>query len=274
MIFFYASHITSHIWYNIVTRKECKYEDQSTRRCRCRLCACSFGYRGTMRRNYQEGDAVQASSCGRFDLLLAASEVVARVDMLGAMSEETLIFTCWFGGMGLVIGCILAWFLYSAARNRKLDQMADANHKRWRAEIAAAGGDLPVREVPIRLKKGEVCFFYDPTATLCEPRAVRSGGYGGTSIRVARGVSIHTGRFGSESHDEWRKITEGALYVTNRRIIFDGALKNRVISIADVLSIAPGARAAVVNSQKLQKPLAFASINGQIFADVVNTIIG
>ena len=194
--------------------------------------------------------------------------------MIQAMTERDIHLTIWFCCLGVAVVGVLAWWFWSAARERERDRQADANHKRWRAEIEAAGGELPVRDVPIRLKKGEVCFYYDPTATLCEPRAVRSGGYGGTSIRVARGVSIHTGRFGSESHDEWRKITEGALYVTNRRIIFDGAMKNRVISIADVLSIEPGARAAVVNSQNLQKPFAFASINGQIFADVVNTIIG
>ena len=197
-------------------------------------------------------------------LMLAASR----------MSSETCGLLVIVGIVVFTVIAIVLVAVCESSKNRKLDKMADANHKRWRAEIEAAGCELPVRDVPIRLKSGEVCFYYDPTATLCEPRAVRSGGYGGASVRIARGVSIHTGRFGSESHDEWRKITEGALYVTNRRIIFDGALKNRVISIADVLSIAPGARAAVVNSQKLQKPLAFASINGQIFADVVNTIIG
>ena len=172
--------------------------------------------------------------------------------------------------IGVVCGVIAA--IVSAAKEKRLNEKADAAFKKWAAAVEANGRRLPIYDSGIHLKKGELCYFKDSTATLLEPRSVRSGGFGGASIRVAKGVSIHSGRFASESHDEWREITTGALYVTNRRIIFDGATKNREILMSDVMSVQPGFRTAVVNSHKLQKPVGFSSINGQIFATVVDSI--
>lgn len=157
-------------------------------------------------------------------------------------------------------------------RERQLDALADSNYKKWHSAVLAAGGHLPRRELPIHLTKGEVGYFHDPTAALYEPRAVRDGRAGGASVRVMKGITIHSGGFRSESHDEWRKIATGALYVTDKRIIFDGDMKNRTIPLADVMSVVPGYRDACVNSHKLQKPVAFGDINGQVFAAIVNAL--
>ena len=126
--------------------------------------------------------------------------------------------------------------------------------------------------LPIHLDKGEEGFYWDETANLYELRAVRDGKVGGASFRIAKGVTIHSGGFRSESHDEWREIANGALYVTNKRIIFDGDKKNRVIKLSEVMSVDRGYRVAVVNSAKLQKPIALGSINGQMFADIVDAL--
>ena len=161
-----------------------------------------------------------------------------------------------------------------ARKNARLDAAADARYRKWQASLRPAGGtlNLPALAAPIHLQKGEVCYFADQSATLLEPRAVRSGGYGGGSIRINRHISLHTGRFASESHDEWRLITTGSLYVTSKRIIFDGAIKNRTVKISDVMSVARDYRCAIVNSQSLQKPLAFGAINGQIFGAIVDAV--
>ena len=178
----------------------------------------------------------------------------------------------WIAFIVVSIVSIIIVALVSRAKKKRLDEKADAAFKRWAAAVEANGRQLPTYDSDIRLKKGELCYFKDSTAKLLEPRSVRSGGYGGASIRVAKGMSIHSGRFASESHDEWREITTGALYVTNRRIIFDGATKNREILLPDVMSVQPGFRCAVVNSHKLQKPVGFSAINGQIFATVVDSV--
>lgn len=155
-----------------------------------------------------------------------------------------------------------------------MNAYADKQFQKWRSEIDATDGYLPEIHLPINLQKGETGYFHASSVTLYEPRAVRSGGYGGGSVRIAKGVTIHSGRFNSESHDEWRPIATGNLYVTDKRIIFDGDMKNRVIKLADVLSIVPGYRDACVNSSQVQRPIGFKNVNGQIFAAVVNALSG
>lgn len=116
------------------------------------------------------------------------------------------------------------------------------------------------------------------SATLLEPRAIHFGGYSGVSIRIARGVSTHTGRIVSESHEEWQPATNGALYVTNKvtdkRIIFDGATKNRILKMHDIFSVRPEHRAACLNLQSSLKPVAFGAVNGQILAAIIESLRG
>ena len=126
--------------------------------------------------------------------------------------------------------------------------------------------------VPIHLDRNEEGFFCDNNAKLYELRSVRNGNIGGASFRVAKGITVHSGGFRSESKDEWREISTGALYVTNKRIIFNGDKKTRIIKLSEVLSIDRNYQSAMVNSNKLQKPLIFGSINGQIFADIVDCL--
>ncbi|MBR3221248.1 MAG: hypothetical protein IKF72_03370 [Kiritimatiellae bacterium] len=60
--------------------------------------------------------------------------------------------------------------------------------------------------------------------------------------------------------------------MTNKRIIFDGDKKNRIIKLSDVLSVDRGYRIVTVNSDATQKPIAFGAINGQMFADIVDML--
>lgn len=180
-----------------------------------------------------------------------------------------------FGGGILAIIALGATIAKSVdAKQREKD--AEAEFQKWVAAVEADGGQLPVydeSDLDIRLKDDETCYFAADGVTLCEPRAIRSGSYGGVGVRAAKGVNVHTGRFASESHDEWREVTTGTLYVTDRRIVFDGEIKNRTVALEDVMSFkALGRCRVVLNSEKLQKPLAFASVNSQILATVLNTL--
>lgn len=170
-----------------------------------------------------------------------------------------------------IVALVVVTFVNSA-RRRRAERISDEKYRAWRKAVESSGGVLPPVAVPVNLKKGETAFFFDRTAILYEPRTIHDGSYGGASYRGANGISLHAGGFRSEGHEEWRKITTGALYVTNMRIVFDGEMKNRIIPIADVMSVKPGCRETVVNSEKLERPVAFGSINGQIFADVVNAL--
>lgn len=102
-------------------------------------------------------------------------------------------------------------------------------------------GLVPITNVPIMLSKDEKCYIRIDGVNLQEERSVRvsTGGYGGFSFRVAKGVYARTGSFGasSESHLELRLIDTGTLYVTNKRYIFDGSKKNIQGELKKIISI-------------------------------------
>lgn len=85
--------------------------------------------------------------------------------------------------------------------------------------------------------------FSFPNISLWESRAVRktSGGYGGPSFRVAKGVYFRVGGFQakSESHDELKNIDLGELTLTNKRLVFSGAKRSVNIDIRKIISIEP-----------------------------------
>lgn len=80
-----------------------------------------------------------------------------------------------------------------------------------------------------------------PDTTLMEPRAVRvsRGRYNGLSFRVARGLTLHAGGYGSvgESHDEYRPIDQGTLAFTNQRLTFVGAARTSSIDLEKLVSV-------------------------------------
>jgi len=97
--------------------------------------------------------------------------------------------------------------------------------------------------IPIILKHDEKIYCAIPDVHLKEPRAIRisHGGYAGPSIRIAKGISFHVGRFGSssESHQEIRNIDKGILTITNQRLVFSGAMKTVSINLEKIIQIDP-----------------------------------
>ncbi|MHC1588250.1 MAG: hypothetical protein ACXQS1_00360, partial [Methermicoccaceae archaeon] len=94
-------------------------------------------------------------------------------------------------------------------------------------------------EPPVILKRGEELKAVLPDITLLEPRKVATGGYGGPSIRVAKGMYVRLGGFRAQSHEEIREIDRGALTLTRRRLIFSGSKRAYEVSLKKILSIEP-----------------------------------
>lgn len=82
--------------------------------------------------------------------------------------------------------------------------------------------NLVIKDPNINLKKGEVC-FYKGSAQSCHIKNVVTGykaGSSGVSIRIAKGVSFHTGGSGKQAIRENVKETYPAeLYITNMRMV-------------------------------------------------------
>jgi len=121
---------------------------------------------------------------------------------------------------------------------------------------ANRGGGLPTVDTNVMLKRGEAAFYSAPTA-LFETRAVRHSAAGHGGIRVARGVWIGGTRGKAESHQEWRRIDDGHLTVTNQRIIFDGGKTNRTVPLDKLISCDTNIGEAEISASNRQKSMVF-----------------
>ena len=149
--------------------------------------------------------------------------------------------------------------------------MSDAKQREADMEcwmIQLKEGNIPIRmggEAPIILKKKEDLIFALPNTSLWEPRAVRrtTGGYGGPSFRVAKGVYFRVGGFRaqSESHKELRTIDQGALTLTNKRLVFSGAKRTINIDLRKIISVEPYSDGIALRREGKQKTQYFTDID-------------
>jgi hypothetical protein len=101
-------------------------------------------------------------------------------------------------------------------------------------------GEVPALEAQIHLQRGEVCHWCSP-ASLHEQRTVtRRIGYSGptTRIRIAKGIYWRMGNLGvSRTTEEVLKLLDqGALYVTSKRLLFDGASKTTNVTLKRIIN--------------------------------------
>lgn len=113
---------------------------------------------------------------------------------------------------------------------------------------------------PVTLKTNEH-FVWSEQSQLHEPRAVRN--YGGSSVRIAKGVRIHMGQ--AESHQEMRHIDNGLLTLTNKRLIFSGGQRSSNISLNKVMNITIHTDGFKVNIENRQKPQFFATNDSEFW---------
>lgn len=137
--------------------------------------------------------------------------------------------------------------LYSLARALDMTLSVDAPTQKaldrfsllWRID----NGDLPVLSVPIKLQRGETCHAV-AQATWLEMRTRTDRiNYGGpvASIRIMKGLRYRVGsvRVQRITRDELTEIDRGTVYLTNKRVIFDGAKKNTTLRLSALLSFTP-----------------------------------
>jgi hypothetical protein len=96
---------------------------------------------------------------------------------------------------------------------------------------------------------------------LSEPRAVRTGTYGGPSFRVAKGVYFRVGGFKSQSHDEIKNIDQGIFTLTNIRLVFSGSKRTISIPLSKIISIEPYSDAIALRREGKEKTQYFVGIN-------------
>lgn len=154
----------------------------------------------------------------------------------------------------------------------------------WQPKIQASQikrGDISnlpeILNVPILLGKDEKCFLKFEGIELYEDRSIRdtTGGYGGFGFRVAKGISFRVGGFKArgESHMEKRRIDKGALYVTNKRYIFDGSTKNIDGYLKEVISVEAYDDGLKISRANKRDEVFVGDINGENIGAVISGLV-
>jgi hypothetical protein len=107
----------------------------------------------------------------------------------------------------------------------------------WRVENES----LPVLAAGINLQRGEVCHCRFPARWLeLRTRTVRTYRTGPVaSIRIVKGLHYRVGSYSTHrvTATELQEIDTGTAYITNKRLIFDGRLKNTSIRHSAVIAL-------------------------------------
>jgi len=110
----------------------------------------------------------------------------------------------------------------------------------WLAENEGQSLLRPI-ETAVNLRPGETCYFDRPAQWYRLKTIRRRTGYAGfaTSVRIVRGVSFRVGNV-TPSYDESEEMTlqsEGALLITDRRVIFHGERKSTTVALGRILAV-------------------------------------
>lgn len=154
---------------------------------------------------------------------------------LGDITDEDVRAQTLFISALFIVFAILCIFIVrweNKQKAKKKQELELQKQKMWETKRArmnevSALKELPVVSAPmvIVLKDDEVCHYQSSATSLVIKNQVvgRTGGSGGVSIRVAKGVTIHSGRSAGQTiRENVPYYYPGILSVTNQRIIMTG----------------------------------------------------
>lgn len=139
-------------------------------------------------------------------------------------------------------------------------------------------GNLPSIPVPLVLQRGEVCHATASAVWLEMRTRTERVNYGGpvASIRICKGVRYRVGsvRVQRITRDELTAIDQGRVYVTNKRIIFDGQKKNTAIRYSSLISFEPYGDGVVLEKATGKSPhLLLSDTDTEIFHSVLGAAL-
>ena len=144
------------------------------------------------------------------------------------------------------IGCVL--LAIALGRNTGNEHRQEiARYDAWLTsvrETAARIGSLPALfavDAPINLQRGEVCYWAGQASWHEFRRVTRRVNYHGltVSVPIVKGVRYRLGSFSPtiERESELVPIDDGRLYLTSKRLLFDGREKNTTIQWRNVVDL-------------------------------------
>lgn len=183
-----------------------------------------------------------------------------------------LLLPVYIAGACVFVLGIIQIFLWRRQKKKAKELIAatEAEYKRWLQQLAESR-QLQTIETPLCLSGNERCYYQSP-ATLCEPRSIRNTTHVGGGVHIAKGVTIGGANSITEIHDEWRELSKGMFYITNKRIIFDGDMYNRAASFSSMISVVAEPLRLAVSTTSRQKTMLFSNLNGKMAAGIIKIL--
>lgn len=153
---------------------------------------------------------------------------------------------------------------------QKLLVAMDSEYANWRRKVAIMRKLEPI-QTSLCLNGNEQC-YYQASAMLLEPRAVRNTMHLGGGLRVAKGIMVGGGNSYSQSHDEWRELSCGTLCITNKRIIFDGEMHDRAVKLSALTAVSAEPLKLAISSSTRQKTMLFTGLNGKLARGIITIL--
>lgn len=193
--------------------------------------------------------------------LASLNELFSKTDNLNTYQK---ILTILFGYL-LLVG-IVQLITRKKSRNSK------------KSRTLAPTDSLPIDTAPnIVLMEGEICHYCGPAVHIKTKNVVvgYSGGSRGTSVRIAKGLSVRVGSSkASPVRGDIQDRSSGILSITNKRIIFSGTKKSFDNKIASLSAMTPYDKGIVFQFGSTQYPLETheAEYIYQILSRIVNPV--
>jgi hypothetical protein len=156
-----------------------------------------------------------------------------------------------------------------AAKKALYEKLTNELHEY--TETAKKSNALPTVSTDVFLKSVESAFYNCPSS-LFETRAVRQYQAGHVGFRVAKGVWVGGTQGQSVSNQEWSKIDDGTLTITNMRVIFNGTQGSRNIVLNKIISVQSFVDGLEVAVENRQKNLILTAPNPYIAATIVRAL--
>ncbi|AFD00732.1 hypothetical protein Mtc_1992 [Methanocella conradii HZ254] len=157
------------------------------------------------------------------------------------------------------------------------DEKTRALLNKYRLLWLIDNGDIPEIPVSINLQRNEKCYF-TCNVDWYETRAVRYRvNYGGPtmSVKIAPGVRWRMGSLGvrTMSNQELTRIDTGTMYLTNKRLIFMGTMKNTTIALTKILDFKPYKNGVDIRKENGKSPFIGFSDNVDVFAEILSRLL-
>jgi len=132
-----------------------------------------------------------------------------------------------------------------------------------------AYGDIPTVDVSIHLQRKELCYFTTDADWLEMRRQTRRIRYGGPTarIKICKGVYWRMGDVAVQrvSRDVLTPIDKGTLYLTNKRLLFTGQMRNKVIRLNRILDFTQHLDGVMIEKDRGRSPFLEFGDNIEIF---------